>query len=57
MEKIREAILNGATGEQLAAMPLPSEYRAAHIRKADQDMFAGVASEDKDPRSAIHIGA
>ena len=56
MEKIREAILNGASGEQLASLPLPSEYRAVHIRKADQDMFAGVASEDKDPRSAIHIG-
>ncbi|MBM3639354.1 MAG: crotonyl-CoA carboxylase/reductase [Actinobacteria bacterium] len=56
MEKIREAILNGASGEQLASLPLPSEYRAAHIRKADQDLFAGVASEDKDPRSAIHIG-
>ena len=56
MDKILEAILNGASGEQLAALPLPATYRAAHLLKSDQDMFKGVASEDKDPRKSIHIG-
>ena len=50
MDKIREAILNGATGDQLASIPLPSTYRAAVVRKADEKMFEGVASNDKDPR-------
>ena len=36
-------------------MALPATYRAAVVRKADQDMFAGVASGDKDPRRSIHI--
>ena len=56
MDKILEAILNGASGEQLAALPLPATYRAAHLLKSDQEMFKGVASEDKDPRKSIHIG-
>ncbi len=56
MDKIRDAILNGASGDQLASIELPSEYRAAHVKKSDQEMFAGVASGDKDPRKSIHIG-
>lgn len=56
MDKILEAILNGASGEQLAALPLPTTYRAAHILKSEQDMWKGIASEDKDPRKSIHIG-
>lgn len=56
MDKILEAILNGASGEQIAALPLPTTYRAAHILKSEQDMWKGIASEDKDPRKSIHIG-
>ena len=55
MRDIAEAILNGASGEALAAMPLPSTHRAAVIRRADQEMFAGVDSKDKDPRRSVHI--
>ena len=56
MDKILEAIMNGASGEQLAALPLPATYRAAHIRKDEQEMWKGIASEDKDPRKSIHVG-
>ena len=56
MDKILEAILNGASGEQIAALPLPTTYRAAHILKSEQDVWKGVASEDKDPRKTIHVG-
>ncbi len=53
MDQIRNAINNGATSEQLAALPIPATYRAAVIEKQDVDMFAGVASADKDPRKSI----
>ncbi|MDP4834226.1 MAG: alcohol dehydrogenase catalytic domain-containing protein, partial [Ilumatobacteraceae bacterium] len=55
MDQIRNAINNGATGEQLAALPIPATYRAAVIEKQDVDMFAGVASGDKDPRKSIKL--
>ncbi|MGA1143482.1 MAG: crotonyl-CoA carboxylase/reductase, partial [Ilumatobacteraceae bacterium] len=55
MDSIRDAINSGATGEQLAAIPIPSAYRAAVIEKQDEKMFAGVASRDKDPRKSIKL--
>lgn len=55
MDRIREAISNGATGEQLSSIPLPSTYRAAVLEKADADMFTGVASRDKDPRKSLKL--
>ena len=56
MEKVLEAIMNGATEDQLASIPLPKEYRGAHVLKSEQEMFKGVASNDKDPRKSIHVG-
>ena len=56
MEQIRDAILSGAPGEDLAGLPLPESYRAAYVLKADQDMFAGVPAEQKDPRQSLRIG-
>ncbi|MFM7047471.1 MAG: alcohol dehydrogenase catalytic domain-containing protein, partial [Actinomycetota bacterium] len=55
MDRIREAISNGATGEQLSSIPLPSSYRAAVLEKADAEMFTGVASRDKDPRKSLKL--
>jgi len=55
MEHILQAILNGATGEEIAALPLPDTYRAAIVRKEDQTMWEGVPSNEKDPRKSIHI--
>ena len=57
MEQIVEAIESGASGEDLAHLPIPAEYRAAHVLKAEQDMWAGVASADKDPRRSLHVGS
>lgn len=56
MEQIRDAILSDAPGEDLAGLPLPESYRAAYVLKADQDMFAGVPAEQKDPRQSLRIG-
>lgn len=56
MDKILEAIQGGASGEDLAALPLPETYRAAFVQRDEADMFEGVDSSDKDPRKSLHIG-
>jgi len=56
MQEILEAIQAGATGDEIASLPIPESYRAAHVLRAEQEMFAGMASEDKDPRKSLHVG-
>ena len=55
IEKLREAILNDAPGEEFAAMELPERMRAAFVRKDEQDMFGGIESTEKDPRKSLHV--
>src|SRR5947208_2961233 len=55
MVNILEAIEAGATGEELANTPLPESYRAAFVRREDTEMFAGIASADKDPRKSLNV--
>ncbi|HZD66690.1 MAG TPA: crotonyl-CoA carboxylase/reductase [Acidimicrobiales bacterium] len=55
MDEHRDAILAGAPGEELAAIPLPESYRAAVVRKEDVGMFEGMASADKDPRQSLRL--
>ncbi len=55
MERFREAILEGAPGEDIAAIPLPDSYRAAFVKKDETEMFAGLSTKEKDPRKAIHV--
>jgi crotonyl-CoA reductase len=57
MEHFVEAIENGATGDDLAHLAIPGEYRAAHVLKAEETMWAGVSSADKDPRKSLHVGS
>ena len=56
MQAFRDAILAGASGDELAALPLPESYRAAYVSRDDAAMFEGVESEDKDPRKSLHVG-
>jgi len=49
-----EAVLAGADEQELAACPLPDEYRAAFLRSTDQEIFRDVA--DKDVRRTLHVG-
>jgi crotonyl-CoA reductase len=56
MQEILAAIEAGASGAELAAVPLPESYRGAYVRRDEQTMFDGMASADKDPRHAIHVG-
>ena len=55
-DAIRTAILQGAPGADLAAIPIPEAYRAAYVRRDETAMFEGVASADKDPRQSLHVG-
>jgi crotonyl-CoA reductase len=55
MQAFLEAIQAGASGDELAAISLPESYRAAHVRRDEADMFAGVESSDKDPRKSLHV--
>ncbi len=55
MQEIREAILAGADGAAIGALPLPESYRAAVVRRDDMAMFEGMPSNQKDPRQSIKV--
>ncbi|MER3396875.1 MAG: crotonyl-CoA carboxylase/reductase [Acidimicrobiia bacterium] len=55
VEQIRQAVLEGASGDEIASIPLPESYKAAVVRKEDVGMFEGLAHQDKDPRKSVHI--
>ncbi len=55
MRAILDAVMAGASGEDLAGLPLPDTYRAATVHKDDSAMFEGMDSADKDPRRSIHV--
>jgi crotonyl-CoA reductase len=55
MDRLRDAILGGAPGAELASIPTPEFYRAAVIRKDETEMFAGLPSSEKDPRRSLHV--
>ncbi|MTA42514.1 MAG: alcohol dehydrogenase catalytic domain-containing protein, partial [Actinobacteria bacterium] len=55
MQQIIDAILQGAPGEELAAIPLPESYKATVVLASEQTMFDGMESEAKDPRQALHL--
>ncbi|GGS79903.1 MULTISPECIES: crotonyl-CoA carboxylase/reductase [Streptomyces] len=54
MEALTEAVRAGAGPEELAGLPVPEEYLAAHTRVEDIGMFDGV--EDKDVRKSLRVG-
>jgi crotonyl-CoA reductase len=56
MQQIFEAIRAGASGDEIAEIPLPQSYRAAYVRREDVGIFEGLASADKDPRRSVHVG-
>jgi crotonyl-CoA reductase len=56
MKDIGAAIEAGASGDDIGAMAIPDHYRGVHVLAADQEMWAGVATADKDPRKSLHVG-
>jgi crotonyl-CoA reductase len=55
MQHILEAIQANASGEDIAALPIPDSYRAAFVRRDEQNMFEDRESFEKDPRESIHV--
>jgi len=56
VQQILEAIQAGASGDELANLPLPDHYRAAYVRREDVEMFDGMESAEKDPAKSLHVG-
>ena len=56
MQEILEAIQSGASGDDIAKLPLPESTRAAHVLRSEAGMWEGVESADKDPRKSLHVG-
>ena len=56
MQEILDAIATGASSDDFANIALPDQYRAAFVQRDEQAMWEGVASEDKDPRTSLHVG-
>ncbi|HEY2430034.1 MAG TPA: crotonyl-CoA carboxylase/reductase [Acidimicrobiales bacterium] len=55
MRAFLEAIQSGASGEDIASIPIPESYRGALVRADEQEMFAGLDSAEKDPRKSLHV--
>ena len=55
MSEILEAVRAGASSEVLMSTPMPETSRAVFVRRDEQEMFAGMASKDKDPRRSLHL--
>jgi crotonyl-CoA reductase len=55
IDKIREATVNDASGEEIGALELPETMRAAVVRKDERDMFEGMEHDAKDPRKSLHV--
>lgn len=54
MSALSDALFAGASPDELARTPLPTDYTAAHLRVEDVEMFRGV--RDKDVRKSLHVG-
>ena len=56
MQDIRDAIMAGDTSsEEFAAMEIPEAYRAITLHKDEEEMFAGMDSNEKDPCKSLHL--
>src|SRR3954449_1887816 len=43
------------TADDFANLPIPDHYRAATVHRDEVEMFAGMATRDKDPRKSLHV--
>src|ERR1043165_3157983 len=54
VDDIRNAILADDLSA-VADLKVPDSYRGVVVRKDEQEMFAGLATKDKDPRKSLHV--
>lgn len=56
MKEILDAIQSqDTTAADFAALSIPESYRAVTVHKDETEMFAGLATRDKDPRKSLHL--
>lgn len=56
MKEILAAILSGETAETaLGGCAVPESYRAVTVHADEVGLFAGMATQDKDPRKSLHL--
>ncbi|MGH3732326.1 MAG: crotonyl-CoA carboxylase/reductase [Acidimicrobiales bacterium] len=55
MSELLDAVVAGASPEELTATPMPTVTRAVFVRREEQNMFEGVSSAEKDPRKSLHV--
>ncbi|MBI2169614.1 MAG: crotonyl-CoA carboxylase/reductase [Actinobacteria bacterium] len=48
-------LADGAPAEEFGAVEIPESYRAAVVLKDESEMFAGMPSDEKDPRKSVHV--
>ncbi|MGH3493251.1 MAG: crotonyl-CoA carboxylase/reductase [Sciscionella sp.] len=56
MQKILDAILSDNHAE-ITDIELPASYQAVTVHADEAEMFHGMESQDKDPRSSLHVEA
>ena len=49
MQEFLSAIQAGASGDEIAALPLPESYRAAFVRRDEEEMFDGLRVRRQGP--------
>jgi crotonyl-CoA reductase len=54
MSDLLQAVVDGASPEDMLATELPSSYRAAYLLKNEIGIFEG--ETDKDVRKSLHVG-
>ncbi len=55
LDALRDAIIAGAPGDELAAFPLPGRHRAVVVRADEQERFGDLALEQRDPAASLHL--
>ncbi|RZQ59558.1 crotonyl-CoA carboxylase/reductase [Amycolatopsis suaedae] len=54
IQQIQQAILSDDL-DALGSLPVPAGYRGVTVRADEVEMFAGLPSQEKDPRKSLHV--
>jgi crotonyl-CoA reductase len=49
------AAIQACDSRAVAGLPIPESYRGVVVRAEEAGMFEGLATQDKDPRKALHV--
>ncbi|GAA1910704.1 crotonyl-CoA carboxylase/reductase [Streptomyces sodiiphilus] len=54
-EIVNAALSDDVSSSDFSALILPDSYRAAVVLKEETEMFAGMATRDKEPEKSLHV--